>query len=71
MPCGRTSLLIGESGARSFAGTFEEIKRQIYPGSFVDPEVIKIQVWRPSGTLVRVESSPQLILDYGAQRDLL
>ena len=39
---------VGESVGGSFAGTFEEIKRQVYPGSFLDAGVIMIEVWRPS-----------------------
>jgi hypothetical protein len=29
------------------------------------------EVWGPSGTLVKEEGSPELISDYGAQRDRL
>jgi hypothetical protein len=31
-------------------------------------EAIKIQDWGPSGTLVKEQGSPELILDYGEQR---
>jgi len=35
---------------------------------FMDPENIKILSQGPSGTLVKEQGSPELILDYGAQR---
>jgi hypothetical protein len=38
---------------------------------FLDPEGIKIIVWGPSVTLVKEKGSPELILDYGAQRACL
>jgi hypothetical protein len=36
--------------------------------SFLDPEAIMIQARGPSGTLIKEQGSPELIIDYGAQR---
>ena len=58
---------VGEPGGGSFARTFERKEKYILV-PFLDPEAIKILVWGPSGTLAKEHGSPELILDYGAQR---
>jgi hypothetical protein len=48
-------------------GLFE--RKEEYIGvPFLETEDIKILSLEPSGTLVKGQGSPELILDYGAQR---
>ena len=71
MPCKPSFLspgaLLGAPGGGSFAGTFERKEKYIWV-PFLDPEAIKILSLGPSGTLVKEQGYPELILDYGAER---
>ena len=58
---------VGEPGGGSFARTFERKEKYIWV-LFLDPEAIKILSQGPSGTLVKKQGSPELLLDYTAQR---
>jgi hypothetical protein len=58
---------VGEPGGGSFAGTFERKEKYIWVPS-LDPEAIRTLSPGPSGTVVKGQGSPELILDYGAQR---
>jgi len=71
MPCKRASLFIG-----ALLGKLEGVH---LPGLLREKKIIsgflswtqrplRFQVWGPSGTLVKEQGSPELILDYGAQR---
>jgi hypothetical protein len=67
--CKRVSLSLGAplgnlEGIR-LPGLFEEKKRIVYPGSFLRPRGFYDF---KSETLVKGRGSPELILDYGAQR---
>jgi len=71
MPCKRVSLSLGAplgnlEGIR-LLGLFEKKMIDIRV-PILDPEDIKILSLGPSGTLVKGQGSPELILDYGAKR---
>jgi hypothetical protein len=73
MFCKRASLFIGAllgnlEGIR-LQGLLREKKSSWVP--FLGPEAIKICLGGPSGNLVKEQGSPELILDYGAQRACL
>jgi hypothetical protein len=71
MPCKRVSLSIGalleNIEGVPFAGTFERKEKYIWV-PLLDPQAIKILSLGPSGSIVKEQGSPELILDYGAQR---
>jgi hypothetical protein len=71
MPCKWVPLSIG-TVLRNLKGVhlpgFLREKRKYIWVPFLDPEDIKILSLGPTGTLVKVQGSPELISDYGAQR---
>jgi len=72
MPCKRASFfiraLLGNLEGVRLPGLLREKKSTYIWFPFLDPEAIKILSLGPSGTLVKEQGSPELILDYGAQR---
>ena len=44
---------------------------KVYLDSFLGPRGHFAEVWGPSGNLVKEQGSPELILDYRAQRSCL
>jgi hypothetical protein len=74
IPCKRISLstgtLLGKLDGVRLLGLMTEKKKYIWV-PFLDPESIKILSMGPCVTLVKEKGSPELILDYGAQRACL
>ena len=60
---------VGEPGGVHLPGLLR--KKKSISRFLLDPEAITIQARGPSGTLVKEQGSPELILDYGAQRAYL
>jgi hypothetical protein len=71
IPCKRVSLslgaLLGKLEGIRWRGIFERKEKYNWV-PFLDPEDIKILSLGASGTLVKEEAFPWLILGYGAQR---
>jgi hypothetical protein len=61
---------VRQPGGGSFAGTFERQEKYVWV-PFLDPEAIKILSLGAIWNLVKEQGSPELILDYGAQRACL
>ena len=70
LPCKRvspsTGALLGNLEGVRLQGLLREKEKYIWV-LFLDTEAIKILSLRPSGTLAKDQSSPELISDYGAQ----
>jgi hypothetical protein len=62
---------VGEPGGGSFAGIFLSEKKKYNWVPFMDPEDIKILSLGAIWNLEKEQGSPELILDYGAQRGRL
>jgi len=62
--------LLGNPDEIHLLGLFEE-KESISGFLSWTQRTLRFSVWRPSGTLVKGQGSPELISDYGAQRTCL
>ena len=59
--------IVGETGGCSLPRFLREKKKFIWV-PFLEPEDVKSLSLGPSGTLVKEQGCPELILDYGSQR---